>query len=65
MSEIKYILRHCTQSSEYKLELIEHSTSKDLNDPCVLWVFDSRQENVALKLMANLNAANHLNHSYH
>ena len=59
MENIRIALIHCPNSLTYKL--IRLTDELDLNDPCIMWVFDASKMKTAQKIMKNMNVAQVLN----
>ncbi len=59
MKKIQIALYHCPNSMEYKL--IRLTDDIDLNDPCLMWIFDSSKIRLAKKIARNLNLVQDLN----
>lgn len=55
MNQVKIALYHCPITFEYKL--VKVTSTIDEDDPCLMWVFDSKKMNLAKKIMKNLNIA--------
>ena len=57
MKAYKYLLWHCPEKNDYKLEIVNHDLKTNRADPCLVWEFENGEDRVARRIMENLNIA--------